>query len=84
VEHLKIPAVRSKSHHHNRQRRVVVRTTVDVEAGFRREAADPALVLVPFNFQKAHGPGRPPTHSALHCVGAHVANCILTIILVES
>jgi hypothetical protein len=60
VEHLKIPAVRSKGHHHNRQRRVVVRTTVDVEAGFRREAADPALVLVPFNFQKAHGPGRPP------------------------
>jgi hypothetical protein len=39
---------------------VVVSTTVDVEAGFRREAADPALVLVPFNFQKAHGPGRPP------------------------
>ncbi|QRC96246.1 hypothetical protein JI435_408520 [Parastagonospora nodorum SN15] len=44
VEHLKIPAVRSKCHHHNRQRRVVVERMVSVEAGFRRDAADPALV----------------------------------------
>ncbi|KAH3908491.1 hypothetical protein HBH56_175730 [Parastagonospora nodorum] len=43
VEHLKIPAVRSKCHHHNRQRRVVVERMVSVEAGFRRDAADPAL-----------------------------------------
>ncbi|KAH3955875.1 hypothetical protein HBI56_216910 [Parastagonospora nodorum] len=73
VEHLKIPAVRSKCHHHNRQRRVVVERMVSVEAGFRRDAARPGISPVVVPSQLPEGAwARPP-----HIPFSMMRNCIL-------